>query len=95
MASGDQLCWTCGNWKRHCVCGTAAPQKVSPWLPVTVSFNPPQLTEMEVAEVRLLLEAIRKKEEVMPGWFALTFGTPKRFDAEAKASHEMDQDPNA
>ncbi len=91
MASGEQICWTCGNWKRHCVCGTAVPTNFGPFMPVTVSFSPPQLTEAEVAEVRLLLEAIREKAKADPEWFERTFGTPERFDAETKASDKIDR----
>lgn len=96
MASGYQMCPNCGQWQVYCRCGLAANrQTASPWVPlsigpavVSLSYQP-ALTVEELAEIRSLLEVVRRKSADDPEWFSRTFGTPERFDAEAKASDEL------
>ena len=90
MATGDRICPYCNQWAQFCTCN-AGTARHSPWLPFTVSWNPPQLTALELAEVRGLLSRIRERERTEPGWIDRVFGTPERFGLETKASHELSE----
>ncbi len=97
MASGDRMCPNCGQWQAWCRCGTAANRQTnSPWVPLSIgpamyslSYQP-ALTVDELAEIRSLLEVVRRKGAEDPDWFSRTFGTPERFDLETKSSMELD-----
>lgn len=90
MATGDRICPYCNQWAQFCMCN-AGTARDRPWMLFTGSSDSPQLTSLELAEVRGLLSRIRERERTEPGWIDRTFGTPDRFDAETRASHELSE----